>query len=119
MINVGQTRELPNRGSIALKLIGINDLWDVIFTQQVGQEGLRSLRVSVLLKENIEHEPMLVNRPPQPMPDAVHACAGLVQKPAGTPTGFTVTQFFREQWSEFKTPFAEGFMTDLNTALVQ
>ena len=81
MINVGQTRELPDRGFIALKLIGMNDLWDVIFTHQSGQEGLRGRSVAVLLKENIEHEPMLVNRPPQPMPDAVHARADLVEGP--------------------------------------
>ena len=81
VINVGQTRDLPDRGSIALKLIGMNDLWDVIFTQQSDQEGFRGRSVAVPLKENIEHEPMLVDRPPQPMPDAIHARADLVEVP--------------------------------------
>jgi len=81
VINVGQTRELPDRGSVTAELISMNDLWNVIFTQQSGQEGLRGRSVAVPLKEKIEHEPMLVDRPPQPMPDAIHARADLVEGP--------------------------------------
>jgi len=56
VINVGQTRDLPDRSSAAL----------------------RGRSVAVPLKEKIEHEPMLVDRPPQPMPNAHHVCASLV-----------------------------------------
>jgi len=31
VINVGQTRELPDRGSVAAELIGMDDLWDIVF----------------------------------------------------------------------------------------
>ncbi len=32
MVDVSQARDLPNRSSVALELIGMNDLWNVIFT---------------------------------------------------------------------------------------
>ncbi len=32
MVDVDQARNLPDRRSVAAELIGMNDLWDVIFT---------------------------------------------------------------------------------------
>ena len=55
-----ERRKFPDRGSIASQLIGVNDLWNVIFTQESDQEGLCGLCVTVPLKENIEHKAMLV-----------------------------------------------------------
>ena len=53
------------------------------------------------------------------MPDATDTRTYLVHMPPGTPTGFPVAQVFSEEGSEFDTPFAQGFVTDFNTALVQ
>jgi len=53
------------------------------------------------------------------MPDAINARTHFVEMPPGTPTGFPVAQVFREEGSELDTPFAQGFMTLLNTALVE
>jgi len=39
--------------------------------------------------------------------------------PPGTPAGFPVTQVVSEAGSELDTPFAQGFVTDLNAVLVQ
>jgi len=39
--------------------------------------------------------------------------------PPGTPTGFLVAQVFCEEGSELDALLAEGFMTHLNTALVE
>ncbi len=33
VVDICQARDLPNRGSVASELIGMNDLWDIIFTQ--------------------------------------------------------------------------------------
>jgi len=33
VVEVSQARELTNRSLVTLKLIGMNDLWNVIFTQ--------------------------------------------------------------------------------------
>ena len=38
MVDVRQARELPNRGPIAPELISMNDLWNIVFSQQSGQE---------------------------------------------------------------------------------
>jgi len=62
---------------------------------------------------------MLVHSPLQPVPDAVNARTDLVQRPPGTPSGFPVAEVFSEERAEFNTPFAEGFVTDHNAALVQ
>ena len=81
VVDVRQTRDLPDRGPITPQLIGVNDLWDAIFTQQSGQESLCGFGVSMPLKQNIEHEAVLINGPPQPMPDAIDARTHLVQMP--------------------------------------
>jgi hypothetical protein len=119
VVDVDQAGNLSNRGSVTPELIGIDDLWDIIFSQQPGQEGLRCFGVPMLLKENVEHEPVLVHRPSKPVSNAVHARTHLVERPPGTPTGFPVAQVFSKEGSEFDTPLTEGLMTDLNAVLVQ
>jgi len=63
----------------------MNDLWNVVLTQESGQEGLRGFGISVPLKEDIEHEAVLVYRPPEPVTDTIYRCTTLIQIPPGTP----------------------------------
>jgi hypothetical protein len=49
--------------SAAAELVSMNDLWDVVFPLEPGQERLRGLGISVPLKENLEHQAVLVHRP--------------------------------------------------------
>ena len=119
MVDIDQARDLPDRGSIAAELVGMNYLWDITFTQEPRQEGPGSFSVSVPLKKNVEHEAVLVHSPPQPMSDAIDTCTHLVQMPPGTSSGFPVTQVFCEQGTEFDIPLAQRLMADLDTALVQ
>ena len=119
VVNVSQARDLPDRGSIAQKLVGVNDFWDIVFTKQSDQNSLRSFGIAMPLKENIEHETLLVDRSPQPMPDAIHRCAYLVQVPAGTPTRFPLGQFLRKERAEFDAPLAKSLVAHLDTALVE
>ncbi len=100
MLDVSQTRDLPDRGSVTAKLVGMNGLWNVVFNQQPGQEGVRSVGIPVLLKQNVEHEAVLVHSPPEPVTNTIDVRADLVQKPAGTPARFPLAQFFGEQWPE-------------------
>jgi len=60
VVNICQAWDLPDRGSVTPELIGKDNLWDIVFTQQPGQEGLRRLGTPMPLKENVEHEPVLV-----------------------------------------------------------
>ena len=71
------------------------------------------------LKKNVEHEAVLVHSPPKPVSNAIHGCTHLVEMPPRTPTGFAVAQFLCEAGSEFYAPFAEGFVADLDAALVE
>ncbi len=93
VVNVSQTRDLLDCGSRAQKLVGVNDFWDIIFNEQSDQTSFCSFGIAMPSKENTEHETVLVYRSPQPMPDAIHRCAYLVQVPAGNPSGFPLSKF--------------------------
>jgi len=108
MVDVSQAGNLSNRGSVTPELVGVNDFWDIVFTQQPGQEGLRRFGVPMPLEENVKHETVLVHGPPKPIANTVHARTHLVEMPPGTPSGFPVAQFFDEERSELYAPFAEG-----------
>ena len=71
------------------------------------------------LEKNVEHETVLIYRSPQPVSNAIHGCTDFVQMPQGTPSGFSVTQVLCEEGPEFDAPFAEGFVADLDAALVE
>ena len=83
MVDVDQAGDLSNRGSVTAELIGMVDLWDIVFSQQPGQEGLRRFGVPMPLKEDVEYETVLVYCSPEPMSDAVHARTYLVGVPGG------------------------------------
>jgi len=36
MVDMDQAWDLSNRGAVAAELISMNDLWNIIFTQQAG-----------------------------------------------------------------------------------
>jgi len=61
VVDVNQARDLSYRSPITPQLVGVHDLWDIIFTQQPCQEGLRGFGVPMPLKEDIEHEAVLVD----------------------------------------------------------
>ena len=64
VVDIDQARDFPDRSSVTPKLIGVNDLWDIVFTQQPSQEDLRSLSIAVTLEEDVEHETVLVHCSP-------------------------------------------------------
>ncbi|MGY2897273.1 hypothetical protein ACVWZX_005319 [Deinococcus sp. UYEF24] len=78
VVDVDQAGDLSNRALVATELIGMDDLWDIIFTQQPGQEGLRRFGVPMPLKEEIEHEAVLVQCSLQPVSNAVHVRTDLI-----------------------------------------
>jgi hypothetical protein len=61
VVDVDQARDLSDRGPVAAELIGMDDLWDIVFSQQSSQEGLCHFGVPMPLKEDIEYEPVLVH----------------------------------------------------------
>ena len=119
VVNFSQTCDLSDRGPVAYELVRANLVWDIIFTQEPGQEGLCGVGIPVPLKQDVEHEAVLVHRTPQPVSDAVDARTHLVQMPPGTPPGFPVAKLFGEEGRELDTPFAQRLVTDLDAALVK
>ncbi len=96
VVDVDQAGDLSNRSPVAAELIGMDDLWDIVFSQQPGQEGLRRFGIPMPLKENVEHEPVFVHGPPKPVSNAINARTHLVEMPPGTPAGFPVAQVLSE-----------------------
>ena len=64
MVDVDQARDFPDRSSVTSQLIGVNDLWDIVFIQEPDQKSFRGFSVAVPLKEDIEHESVLVHSTP-------------------------------------------------------
>jgi len=119
VVDMRQSRDFPDRRPITPELIGTDDLWDGIFAQKLIQKTLPRFRISVPLEQDIQHEAVLVHRPPEPMSNAINGRTHFVQKPAGTPSGFPLTQTICQECAELDAPFAQGFVTHLDAALVQ
>jgi hypothetical protein len=112
VVKVGQAGERSDGRAVPPQLIGVNDLCDIVFTHESGQECLRSVGVALALNEDVEHDLAFVDRPPEPVANAIDACTDLVQKPAGTGTGFPLARVFREQRPEVEIPFAQRFVEE-------
>ena len=78
MVDIDQTWKLSDRGTVVCGLVRANPVWDIIFTQEPGQEGFFGLYIPVPLKQDIEHEAVLIHRLPQPVSDAVDARTHLI-----------------------------------------
>ncbi len=67
-------------GSVARKLVGDKDAWDVRTTfEELAEERLRCSFVSSALNQNIEDVAILIDRPPQVMSFAVDFQEHLVE----------------------------------------
>ncbi|GGM20074.1 hypothetical protein GCM10010841_30130 [Deinococcus aerophilus] len=54
---------------IAPQLTGVNDFRHVVFPRQTHEQRLGRLGIAVFLKKDVQHAPVLVHRPPQPVLD--------------------------------------------------
>jgi len=90
VVDVDQTWDLSDRGAITLELVGMDNLWDIVFSQQPGQEDLRHFGVPMPLKQDVEYEAVLVDCSPEPMSDPIDARTDCIHMPLGTPIRFPV-----------------------------
>jgi len=119
VVDIDQARDLSDCGSVAAELIGEDDFWDVVFSQQSGQERLRRFSIAMPLEENVEHKTVLIYSSPKPVSNAIHTCTYLIDMPPGAPTGLPVAQFFGKEGTELDAPLAQSFVTHLDAALVE
>ena len=71
------------------------------------------------LEEDVEHGPVLIDSPPEPIGYPTHDHVHFVQMPPGTPAGFPVTQVLCELVTEIDAPDADGFAGNLDATLEQ
>jgi len=102
VIDALQARDLSDGCPVTAELIGVNNFWDVVSPQQLGQEDLCRFCVALPLKEEAPHETVLDHHAPKSGSSAVHARTDLVWIPPRTPTGFPVTRAFSEEGPNFK-----------------
>ena len=61
VVNFSQACDFSDRGPVTCELTRANPVWDIIFTQEPGQESLCSVGIPVPLKQDVEHEAVLVH----------------------------------------------------------
>lgn len=103
VIDIDEARNLPNRSSVTLQLIGMNDLWNSVVTQEASQEGCCGLGITVPLEHAVDHGAVLIYRSPEPGANTISVGTDLIP----------VAQFFSEEGSELDAPLAEGLVADL------
>ena len=59
VVNFSQACDLSDRGPVACELVRANPVWDIIFTQEPGQEGLCGVGIPVPLKVCVALEHLL------------------------------------------------------------
>ena len=64
VLRAAEHGKLAQSGTVTPELVGMDGLWDVVLAQQADEKGLGSLGVTVFLKEDVQHDPLFVHRPP-------------------------------------------------------
>jgi hypothetical protein len=67
MVDLLKRWKFSDGGSVTGQLVGADRLWDVIFAEQASQERSCRFGILVALQEDIEHNPVLIYGPPQPV----------------------------------------------------
>ncbi len=79
--------KLTKSRPITPELVSVDRLWNVVLTQEADKEGLGCLSIAVPLKDNVQHDAMFINRPPQPVGDAAHVHMPTRRDAIGNPVG--------------------------------
>ncbi|BDP43742.1 hypothetical protein DAETH_37110 (plasmid) [Deinococcus aetherius] len=103
----------------APELIGVDDLWGVVFPQQALKERPGSLGIAVLLKEDVQHSTVFIDRPPQPVGDAPDIHAHLIEVPPGAAPRFPVAEVLGKKVAELDAPGPDGLAGDGDAPLQQ
>lgn len=83
--------KLAHGRTITPELVGVDDLWHVVLTEQSSDERSSCLDITVFLKENVQHGSMFIHGSPQPVFDPADVHVHFVQVTPGTPSGFPVS----------------------------
>jgi hypothetical protein len=118
MLDIGQ--KLTLRNSITLQLVRDDDARRIVQTfQQPLEEALRSGGISAALHEDIEHDPVLVDSPPEITLLAVDPDENLIHVPLVPRPRPAAAQIVREARAEFETPPPNALVGDNHAPLRQ
>ena len=78
MVDLLKCWKCPDGGPVTGQLVGADCLWDVEFAEQASQERSCRLGISVALQQDVEHDPVLVYGPPQPVTDTANCRTDLI-----------------------------------------
>ena len=109
----------PHGRPRAPELVGVDDLRNLVLTEQSREEGSCGRRIPVGLEQDVEDGTVLVDGPPEPVRLSPNLDVHLVQKPPGTPPGFPVAQFLSQERGELDVPLPQRFVTDHDATLVK
>jgi len=87
--------------------------------EQAAEEALRSVRIPVLLEENVERGTVLVHRSPEPVLLAADLQRHLIRMPGATPSTPVPAWFLGIAAAELGDPAAHAFVAGADTTLRQ
>src|SRR3954466_14907745 len=109
--------DLTLGGAVAGELVRDHDTRDpALLFQQLAEQALGGLFVPPALDQDVEHDPILVDRSPKPMLLAADHQAHLIQVPFVARTGQPAPDLVGEGLAELAPPLAHGFMAHLDAA---
>lgn len=106
VLHMVEHREFSDGCPVAPEVVSVDDLRDRIFAKETYEKGLGSLGIAVFLEENVQHVPVFIDGPPQPVLDPTDLDAYLVQMPPRAPVGFSVAQCFSQERRKFDVPLS-------------
>src|SRR3954454_18764157 len=108
---------LTLRGAVARQLVRDHDTRDpALLFQQLPEQALGGRLVPPLLNENVEHDPILIDSPPEPVLPADDHPAPFVEVPFVSPTGEPAADLVGEGLAELTRPLPDGLMAPLDAA---
>ncbi|KMK64103.1 hypothetical protein IMCC21224_1581 [Puniceibacterium sp. IMCC21224] len=118
MIQTGRYVALGS--AIGSQLVRYNPFWHEAMTLEKSEhQTFRSRLIPTGLEDFIQHNPMLIDRAPEPEWPVGNLHDDFVQMPNITRTGLPPSQILGDLRPEFDRPAPDGFVGHINSALEQ
>ncbi|BDP43787.1 hypothetical protein DAETH_37560 (plasmid) [Deinococcus aetherius] len=111
--------KFPKRCTITPELVRMDNLGNLVFTEQASEERAGGLGIPVLLKEDVQHSSTFIDGSPQPVFDPADVHVHFVEMPARTPSGFSLAQSLGKEVAELDAPRQDRFTGDANSSFQQ
>src|SRR3954469_14292404 len=101
-------------GPVAGQLVRDHDTGPALLLEQLPEQALGGLLVPPALDENVEHDPILVDGPPEPVLLAADYQAHFVEMPLVSRTGEPAADLVGEALAELAPPLAHGLVAHID-----